>query len=193
MGGVVLEGKGRKCPPICPVTGHPPRTGTRLPTAPGRNKLLNSHRDKKCYLFPALSVGRWGLSGQPPAASTSSCEEAEGGRDGPLRFCPRPRDVPPSAFYESIQHSPCPEEKVRKTGDGYGFTPSSNSFLKWDCGQGSSLSPNFFLCKMRVIIPSGAKRSWRLVHSKPLTDRQSFQCSGKMGPDRQGSNASFSL
>lgn len=74
--GMVMEGKGRKCPPICPVTGHPLRMGTRLPTAPGRNKLLNSYRDKKCYLFPALSVGRWGLSGQPPPASTSSCEEA---------------------------------------------------------------------------------------------------------------------
>lgn len=36
IGGVeesVMETKGRKYLPICPVTGHPPRMGTRLPTA----------------------------------------------------------------------------------------------------------------------------------------------------------------
>lgn len=42
--GSVMERKGRKCPPICPVTGHPPRMGTRLPTALGGNKLLNSQQ-----------------------------------------------------------------------------------------------------------------------------------------------------
>lgn len=85
------------------------------------------------------------------------------------------------------------QKRVCKTRDRYGFTSSSNSFLKWDCGQVSSLSLNFFICKMGVIIPSGAKRNWCLVQGKHLTNGQSFQCSGKMGPDRQGSDATSSF
>lgn len=39
--GTECRREGEEVPPICPVTGHPLRTGTRLPTALGGNKLLN--------------------------------------------------------------------------------------------------------------------------------------------------------
>lgn len=71
-------------------------SGTPLPWM--RINYQTLCRDKKHYLLPALSVGRWGLSGQPPAASTCSCEEKLSEQSG-MRLAPSP------VFFGGIPHT----------------------------------------------------------------------------------------
>ena len=195
----VSAGKETKCPLLsCHWT--PSKNGHQAPHWPGEGGGINSWtrpRDKKCYLLLGLSVGRWALSGAPPAASIHSCEEKlseEGGKGTPWAL-PSPGDAPSLASLGSTAQTPSPAEPrvgVQDSRELWGHIPAllllGNGFISRLLWASASSSVKWGWWPL-----PGAKWYQCLEQSELFANRRSLQSRDRREPDCLGSSVQLCI